>query len=68
MAQLARAGAGEHKAQIPPLLHQAMHHVEQLGRLLNLIDHHSAHAGLGLDPLPQPLRPRLIGTQHLRSQ
>ena len=68
MAQLSGAGASEHKAQLRPLLHQAVHYIQQLRRLLDLIHHHGGGAGLCIDPLPQPFGPRLIRPQHVRCQ
>ena len=43
-----------------------MHHIQQLGCLLDFIDHNCVGFRLGGDALPQPLRPGLEGAQQLR--
>ena len=70
MPQLAGTGAREHKSQLGLLLHQRMHHIEQLRSLLDLVDHHDEGLGGGRssDALPEPFQPGQIGTQNLRRQ
>ena len=53
MPQLAGARAREYETKLGPLLHKAVNHIQQLGRLLHLVDHHGGEAGLLRgDPLP----------------
>jgi len=68
MAQFSGAGAGEHKAQFRPLLHQAVHHIQKLRCLLDLIHHHGGGVGFRSDPLPQAFGPGLIRPQHVWCQ
>jgi hypothetical protein len=69
MAQLAGAGASEHDAQIPALLHQPMHHIEKLGCFLNPIDYHRGQLRRCRgDALRQAFWPGLQAAQHVRRQ
>ncbi len=66
--QLAGTGAGEHETLVGALLHQGMHHIEELRRLLDFINHHGGGCGFSGQAITQPLGSGLVGAQHVGSE